>query len=160
MDFTVRDVTDEIGTKGLEAEFQVAVPPEALLEIVWLPENFPRLFPEIREARVLRRDEQSIEVEFRVHAIIKEIRYSTRRTIDRAARTITWKEIGGDLKRVRGGWIIEDGATPGTSRATYRAFIDPGRFIPTGLVREGAKRKLGEMVTRVRQVAAEIHRQG
>jgi ribosome-associated toxin RatA of RatAB toxin-antitoxin module len=158
MDFTVRDVTDEIGTKGLEAVFQVDVPPDALLEIVWVPENFPRLFPEIREARVLRREESTIDIEFHVHAIIKEIRYSTRRTIDRAARTITWKEIGGDLKRVRGGWIIQPGATPETSRATYRAFIEVGRFVPTGLVREGAKRKLGEMVTRVRSVAAEIHR--
>ena len=156
MDFTVRDVTDEIGTKGLEAVFQVDVAPDALLEIVWAPENFSRLFPEIREARVLRRDEQSIEIEFRVHAIIKEIRYTTRRTIDRAARTITWQEIGGDLKRVRGGWTIEAGATPDTSRATYRAFIDPGRFIPTGLVREGARRKLGEMVERVRAVAGRL----
>ena len=159
MEFVTRDVKDEIGTKGLEAVFQVDVPPEVLLEIVWAPENFPRLFPEVREARVLRRDETSIDIEFHVHAIIKEIRYSTRRTIDRAARMISWHELGGDLKRVRGGWILEPGPTPESCRATYRAFIDPGRFIPTGLVREGAKRKLGEMVERVRAVAAEMYRQ-
>jgi hypothetical protein len=58
---------------------------------------------------------------------------------------------------VRGGWQLQDGATPSTTRATYRAFVDPGRFIPTALVREVAKRKLGEMVTRVRTVAKAIH---
>ena len=154
MDISVRDVTDEVGTKGLEATFQVDVPPEALLELVWSPDNFPRLFPEVREARVLRSDGDSLEVEFRVHAVIKEIKYTTRRTLDRAKGTITWREISGDLKRVRGGWHIQAGPRPGTSRATYRAFVEVGRFVPTGLVREGAKRKLKEMVERVRAVAA------
>ena len=157
MDFTVRDVKDEVGTKGLEAVFEVAVPPDALLEIVWAPDNFPQLFPEIRDARVVRAEGDWIEIEFRIDAIVKEVRYTTRRTIDRAARTITWREVSGDLKRVRGGWELKDGATPGTTRATYRAFVDPGRFIPTGLVREAAKHKLGEMVQRVRSVAKTMH---
>ena len=54
MDFATRDLKDEEGTKGLEAVFQVDLPPDALLEMLWSPDNFPRLFPEIREARVLR----------------------------------------------------------------------------------------------------------
>jgi ribosome-associated toxin RatA of RatAB toxin-antitoxin module len=157
MDIVTRDVKDEEGTKGLEAVFEVAVPPDALLEILWVPANFPRLFPEIREARVIRAEGDWIEIAYRIDAVLKEVHYTTRRTIDRASRTITWREISGDLRRVRGGWHLQDGATAGTSRATYRAFVDPGRFIPTALVREAAKRKLDEMVRRVRSVAAAIH---
>ena len=51
-----RDVTDEEGTKGLEAVFEVDAPPDALLELLWAPANFNRLFPDIKEARVVAGD--------------------------------------------------------------------------------------------------------
>jgi hypothetical protein len=154
---TARDVTDEAGTKGLEAVFDVDVPPDALLEVLWSPASFARLFPDVKEVRVVAGEGDALDLDYRVDAVVREVRYVLRRTIDRAARTIAWREIGGDLKRVRGGWRIEAGTREGTSRATYRAFVDVGWFVPQGLVRDGAKRKLDEMVARVRRVAAEIH---
>ena len=155
MDTTTRDVTDDEGTKGLEATFHVDAAPEALLEVVWSPENFIRLFPDVKEVRVVAGEGNTLDVEYRVDAVIREFRYVLRRTLDRGARTITWHEIGGDLKRVRGGWtIVSDGA--GGSRATYRAFVAAGMFVPTGLLRDAARRKLGEMVARVRSVGVEL----
>ncbi|MGO8992190.1 MAG: SRPBCC family protein [Polyangiaceae bacterium] len=155
-----RDVTDEEGTKGLEAVFEVDAPPDALLELLWAPANFNRLFPDIKEARVVAGDGaggcDELDVAYRVDAVVREVSYVLRRTRDRAARTITWREIGGDLRRVRGGWRIEPSARAGASRVTYRAFVDVVRFVPTGLVRDGAKRKLAEMISRVRQVAGEL----
>jgi carbon monoxide dehydrogenase subunit G len=156
MGTAARDVTDEAGTKGLEAEFDVDVPPDALLEVLWAPANFARLFPDIKEARVVAGERDTLDIAYRVDAVVKELRYVLRRTRDRGARTIAWREIGGDLKRVRGGWRIEPAGRDG-SRVTYRAFVDVGWFVPVALVRDGAKRKLGEMVERVRRVAAEIH---
>src|SRR5277367_6380518 len=103
---TTRDVTDEEGTKGLEAVFQVAVPPDVLLEVLWSPDNFGRLYPEIREARVVRAEATTLEIAYRIDVVVREISYVLRRTIDRDARTISWRELGGDLRRVRGGWQI------------------------------------------------------
>jgi carbon monoxide dehydrogenase subunit G len=160
MGTVVRDVTDEAGTKGLEAEFEVDVPPDALLDVLWSPEHFGRLFPDIKEARVIGGEGATLDVAYRIDAVVRELGYVLRRTLDRGARTITWREIGGDLRRVRGGWRIDPAGSDRASRVTYQAFVDVGWFVPAGLVRDGAKRKLGEMVTRVRAVAKEIHAAG
>jgi carbon monoxide dehydrogenase subunit G len=156
METTTRDVTDEEGTKGLEAVFQVEVPPDALLEVLWSPANFGRLFPDLKEVRVIGGEGVTLDVSYRVDLIVREVGYVLRRTLDRGARTIVWREIGGDLRRVRGGWRIEPVEDGRASRVTYRAFIAVAMFVPTGLVRDGAKKKLGEMVARVRSVAVDV----
>lgn len=160
----IREVTDDAGTRGLEAIFCVAVPPDRLLHILWDVANFGRLFPDIKETRVVDVDGKTppirIDVAYRVDAVIKEIGYVLRRRLDPDARAITWREISGDLRRVRGGWWVETTDDPGISRVTYRAFVDIGRFVPTRLVAKGAKRKADEMIARVRQVAGEIHALG
>jgi len=90
--------------------------------------------------------------------VLKEVRYTLRRTLDRSSRSITWREIGGDLRRVRGSWRVESGPEPGQSRVTYAAFVDVGRFVPTALVRDLAMRKVSEMAERIRRVATELAR--
>jgi ribosome-associated toxin RatA of RatAB toxin-antitoxin module len=158
---TIRETTDNFGTRGLEAVFWVAVPPDELLEILWDVANFGRLFPDITEARIVDQDGETpsrrLDVAYRVDAVVKEIRYVLRRNLDPDSRVITWREVSGDLRRVRGGWWVEATGDPETSRATYRAFVDIGRFVPTRLVAKGAKRKAKEMIARVRRVAGEIH---
>jgi len=156
MGTTTRDVKDDEGTKGLEAIFQVDVPPDALLEVLWAPTNFGRLFPDIKEARVVAGAGATLDIAYRADAGIRMVSYVLRRVLDREARSITWREIGGDLRRVRGGWYLEPADGGRASRVTYRAFVDVVRFVPTALVRDAAKRKLGEMVARVRKVAVEI----
>lgn len=160
----IREVTDDAGTRGLEAIFCVAVPPRRLLDILWDVANFPRLFPDIKETRVVDMDDQAspsrIDLAYRVDVVVKEISYVLRRRLDRDAGAITWREVSGDLRRVRGGWWVEATDDPEISRATYRAFVDIGRFIPTRLVAKGAKRKAGEMIARVRQVAGELYALG
>jgi carbon monoxide dehydrogenase subunit G len=157
MDAVTRDATDEAGTKGLEAIFRVDVPPDALLEVLWSTANFGRLFPDLKEVKVLAGAGDELDVSYRVNVVIKEIGYVLRRNCDRTARTITWREIGGDLKRVRGSWALEPMNDGRSSQATYRAFVEVGRFVPTGMVRDAAKKKLDEMIERVRRVAKEIH---
>lgn len=157
----IREVTDEAGTRGLQAVFWVAVPPDPLVSILWDVANFGRLFPDIKETRVVDQSEgnppRRIDLAYRVDAVVKEISYVLRRQLDPEARAITWRELSGDLRRVRGGWWVEPTDAPGISRATYRAFVDIGRFVPTRLVAKGAKRKADEMIARVRRVAGELH---
>jgi hypothetical protein len=72
MDTVARDVTDEAGTKGLEAVFEVDVPPDALLDALWSPENFERLYPDIKEARVVGGEGATLDIAYRVNAIVRE----------------------------------------------------------------------------------------
>jgi ribosome-associated toxin RatA of RatAB toxin-antitoxin module len=159
----IREVTDETGTRGIEVRFHLAVPADWLLELLWDVDQFARLFPDVKDHAVVRRGpgEQptELDVRYRVNAVVTELSYVLRRTLDRAARSITWRELSGDLRRVRGGWWTEPTDADGVTLATYRAFVDPGRLIPTRLVARGARRKAGEMVDRLRRVTAEIHRE-
>jgi hypothetical protein len=157
IEMAMRDVVDREGTKGLEAVFEVDVPPDELLCLLWAPIHFRRLFPDIEDVRVIKDGGETLEVAYRIDAVVRKVGYVLLRTRDQAARTITWREIGGDLRRVRGSWRIEPSAGPGTSEVTYQAFVDVGRFVPTALVRDAGKRKLGEMVERVRKVAVAIY---
>lgn len=156
----IREVSDEQKTRGIEVVFHVAVPADVMVETLWDVDNFPALFPDIKEHAVERvgpgDPPTEIDVRYRVDAVVKEVRYVLRRTLAEDGRSFTWREVSGDLRRVRGGWYVEQSDVPGLCRVTYRAFVDIGRFVPTRLVAKGARRKAGEMVTRVRQVATSL----
>ena len=157
----VKEVKDEAGTKGLEVTFRVPVPPDALLAILWDTSHFGRLYPDILEVRRVAGNDgdDSFDLAYRVNAVIKEVAYVLRRSIDREARLISWREVSGDLRRVRGAWRVTPALDGSSSELTYSAFVDVGRFIPTALVRDAAIRKLGEMMARVRKVTTELHAQ-
>jgi ribosome-associated toxin RatA of RatAB toxin-antitoxin module len=152
----IQMIQDEEGTHGVEAHFSVAMPPDSLLAVLWDVSLFGRLYPEIKEYKVLSRTDTTIDLAYRVDAVIKEVRYTLRRELDRSRRTISWKELGGDLKRVRGLWLVEPGQGDGSSQVTYRTFVALGKMIPTRMLAMGAKKKAGEMVERVQQVAPSL----
>ena len=153
----IREVTDEQKTRGVEVIFHVAVAAAPLLQVLWNIDNFPRLFPDIKDYGLEARDPAEpprwLDVRYRVDAVLAQVSYVIRRTLEPDGLSFTWREISGDLKRVRGGWYLAETDVPGLTRVTYRAFVDIGRFVPTRLVAKGARRKAGEMVDRVRREA-------
>ena len=158
METSTRDVTDADGTKGLEAEFDVPVPPTRSSRSSGRPPTSRGSSRTSRRRASSAARKATLEIAYRVDVVIREVSYVLRRVLDRRARTITWREVSGDLRRVRGGWTSAAGREGAeTSRVRYSAFVDVGRFVPTALVRDGAKRKLGEMIERVRRVAVELH---
>ncbi len=152
----IREVDNEEGTKGVDVSFYVLVPPDPLLGILWNPKYLQRLFPDIRQISVLADHGTSLELSYRVDAVLKEVGYVLRRTRDDSTRTISWREIAGDLRRVRGHWRVTPSGLEAMSLVHYATFVDVGRFVPTALVRNLAMRKIDEMVTRVRRVTGEI----
>jgi len=147
---------DEVGTRGLEGFFYIDLPADRILEILWSPDNFEELYPAVKSIEVTGQTDDTVDVAFHIDAVLKDVRYSIRRTLDRKARSIEWRELAGDLKRVRGGWYIAPTDDPQVSKITYRAFVAVNFFVPTSLVAAGAIRKMNEMVDRVRRVAHDI----
>lgn len=152
----VRKVKDEAGTRGMEGIFYINLPADTLIEILWNPDNFPELYPAVKSIEVMGRTEKTVDVAFQIDAVLKEVRYVIRRSLNREARSIEWRELSGDLKRVRGGWYAEPTEDPQVSKLTYRAFVAVSYFVPTSLVAAGAVRKMNEMVDRIRRVCVEI----
>jgi ribosome-associated toxin RatA of RatAB toxin-antitoxin module len=146
-----KDATEGIeGIKGLQATFFIAAEPQAVLGTLWDVSRFLEIFPDIKELKVLKREQDMLEVDFFVSAIIKKVRYTLRRRLDRDKGLIRWREIDGDVERIRGSWLVEKTAHAGVTKVTYSSFVKYGMFIPETLVRDAAIAKVEELSVRVR----------
>ena len=127
----IREVTDENKTRGIEVVFYVAVPAAALLAILWNVDNFPRLFPDVKEYSIEAKGPGDpptwLDVRYRVDALVKAVRYVVRRTLASDGRSFTWREVSGDLRRVRGGWWVEETDVARVSRVGWQGVPSPTR---------------------------------
>jgi uncharacterized membrane protein len=123
----------------------------ALLEY----ETFPDWQRAVKSVEVLSRDEEGRgrDVEFRIDAKVKQVRYVLRYSYE-PPRRITWEYVDGDVKDVAGEFVLEQ-ADDGVTLATYRVELDPGVWMPgpikkvlTDQVMKGAVDDLARRVTR------------
>ena len=135
--------------QGLRASFVVDAAPDIVLATLWDIDRFLEIFPDILRLKVQKRALRQMDVAFTVDAVLAEVSYTLRRSLDREAKVIWWREIGGDLRHVRGSWMVK--ALPdGSSMVTYESFVEVGMMVPTGFYRDLALKKVTEMATRVR----------
>jgi ribosome-associated toxin RatA of RatAB toxin-antitoxin module len=116
------------------------VAPLAVYAVVVDFPAYPRLFPEIKAARVLSTDGQRVRAEFRGNIVVP-FRYVLDLDCDPAALTVDWRYVEGEVvKSSEGGWRFAaegDGARVEYSVAMEIAAPVPGfllRKITDGLV--------------------------
>ena len=142
------------GIPGLHATFEIKAPRDQVLETLWNIDRFQEIFPDIKKLTVKERGEDMVRAEFHVDAVLKKISYTLHRTVDRKKGDIVWREAGGDLEKIRGAWRVRPTRDEGVTRVTYESFVEVGGFVPTGLYRDLAMRKVTEMAARVRAACA------
>jgi uncharacterized membrane protein len=152
----VQEVEASDGVKGLKASFQVDQPRDVVFALLDDLEAFPKIFPNIKEIKVLKTEGESREVYFKVDAVLAEAEYVLRRSSRRgeAKDSITWELVSGDPKVVRGSWTLIDGPTPGTTKLLYQSYVDVAAAVPTSVVRDLALRQVEDMADRIRTHAA------
>lgn len=68
--------------------------------------SYPRLFPELREARVMETDGKRVRVEFRAQVVVPA-RYVLDLLCDPEALTVDWNFVEGDIvTNSSGGWRL------------------------------------------------------
>lgn len=139
------------GIRGAKATFLVAADRDVVLETLWDVEAFPEIFPDIDEMKILKKEDDRVDVHFEVDAVVTNAEYNLRRRLNRKSGEIRWQEFGeGDVKHIRGSWTVKKGPRPGYALVIYSSYVDVGRFVPDGPVRALAIRKIDEMAERVR----------
>jgi hypothetical protein len=141
-----------MGASTAEHAEVVAGSPEDCMAALLDFAGYPEWQSAVKDAEVLERGETPV-VEFHVDARIRTVRYVLRYHPEPPTR-LWWEYVEGDLRSVSGEYLLED-LGDGTTRATYRLEIDPGRFLPGPL-----KKALTETVMRgsVRELKARVER--
>jgi hypothetical protein len=114
--------------------------------------TYPEWQSAVKSAEVLEAGSDPV-VEFRIDAKLKTVRYVLRYHPEPPAR-LWWEYVEGDVRSVAGEYALDD-LGDGTTRATYRLEIDPGRFVP-GPVKKALTE--GVMRTSVRELKARVER--
>lgn len=113
-------------TEAAHAEV-VAASPQACLDALLDFASYPQWQSAVKEALVVQ-DGADPVVEFRIDAKVKTVRYVLRYHPEPPSR-LWWEYVEGDVRSVSGSYDLED-LGDGTTLATYRLAIDPGRFVP------------------------------
>ena len=139
-----------MGASAAQHSEVIVASPEACLDALLDFDSYPDWQSAVKSAEVLE-DGSDPVVEFRVDAKIKTIRYVLRYHPEPPSR-LWWEYVDGDVRSVAGEYELED-LGDGTTRATYRLEIDPGRFVP-GPVKKALTD--GVMRTSVRELKVRV----
>ena len=115
------------------ARFSGLTPAEVFAVVVDFP-AYPKLFPEIKEARVLSCEGRRVRAEFKGNIVVP-FRYVLDLDCDEAVPAVTWTTVEGQVvKRSEGGWrFFADG--DGT-QVEYQVSLDIEAPVPGFLLRK------------------------
>jgi uncharacterized membrane protein len=113
-----------MGSSQAEHAEVIAGSPAACLEALLDFESYPEWQTAVQDVTV----REDGAVEFRVDAKVRTIHYVLRYHAEPPSR-LWWEYVEGDARDVSGEYLLDD-LGDGTTRATYRLDIDPGRFVP------------------------------
>jgi len=140
-----------MGVHATEHSAVIAASPETCFDAMCDFETYPDWQSQVKRCTVLERAPYEVVVETVTDIKIREIRYVLRYRFDRPRR-LWWEYVEGDARDVEGHFALED-LGDGTSRATYRIAVDPGRFVPGAVgklvAREGTRRAVEDLRARV-----------
>lgn len=147
------DEVESDGVKGLKATFQVNQPREVVFSMLNDLEQFMKIFPNVLAFKVLSRKGNSLDVHYRIDAVLAEAEYTLRRKFLRKGGydLISWNRLSGDANVIKGSWLLTDGKQSGTTNVVYQSYVDVSAVVPTSTVRSIAIGKVEDMVVRVRK---------
>ena len=136
------------GLQVVEQTTELKASAEALYKVVTDYESYPRWLPEFKEARVIKRDGDTVDVEFTFAIPLKKIRYSIRVVHTPAELTTSWTFLGGDIvDDTVGGWRFEK-IDDKTTRVHYRAGVSVNVPMSKGIVNRVANLLTGTTLPR------------
>jgi uncharacterized membrane protein len=140
----------ESGSESIE----IQASPEAIFQVMTDIDSFPKWMDEFKEATVLDRDDQGrpLRASFELDAKIKTVRYVLAYSYPEGG--LAWEsEPGGDVKLIKGSYILGSAPSGDATTVTYNFEIDPGFPVPSFIRRQAVKmivaRALGGLKKRV-----------
>lgn len=128
-------------TETVSSDIDIGAASADVLAVLCDFESYPEWARSVKTARIVERDADGRphHVEFRVApGPLPEVRYVLE--YDYSDDGIAWRYVEGDLKDVRGSYVLE--GDDGLTHVTYHLAIDPGRLPLPGFVKARAAREI------------------
>lgn len=120
-------------------EFELAVPPDALLSVVWDVRGYPDFVRGIKSVAVLEETERTLLARFTASIAGMDFEYVL--SMDRDEREVRWQRVSGSFKDA-GGRMTHLGA----NQFRYENWLDPGFHVPDFAVRLILERNLPRLI--------------
>lgn len=155
----VRKTAPEDAARGsVSAAVFIAAPPEAIWIVMTDCARAPSFVPGLKLCRVLDAAQDAsweiLEHEVKYSRLLPAVRYVFRADYSRP-RSILFHRVSGDLREQEGEWRLEPTADVAGTIVAYQVHLDPGFFIPQGVVRHALRQDvpalLGALRSRVEQ---------
>ena len=133
-DLKIEEVSKR-GIKGVRATFSLPHPPELVVNLMWNVDEFAKLFPDIKELKLIASGENTQDVHYRIDAVYKEVQYTlrlTRNDRDDGA-DIEWKMLKGDLRDIIGAWRIK-ASGESSCDVVYESYVNASVLVPTSMI--------------------------
>jgi uncharacterized protein YndB with AHSA1/START domain len=140
----------------VRAAVRIQAAPEVIWSIVTDCRRARSFVPGLRECRRIDGAEdgswQDVEQEVRYSWLLPTVRYVFRADYDRPHR-IDFRRISGDLKEEEGTWLFTPTADGTGTVVEYEVYVDPGFWIPQGLIAHSLRRDSRAVLTGLRECA-------
>ena len=120
-------------------EFELAVPPDALLSVVWDVRGYPDFVRGIKAVAVLEETERTLLARFTASIAGMDFEYVL--SMDRDEREVRWQRVSGSFKDA-GGRMTH----LGQNHFRYENWLDPGFHVPDFAVRLILERNLPRLI--------------
>jgi ribosome-associated toxin RatA of RatAB toxin-antitoxin module len=111
---------------------EIDAPLDRVYAVIVDYERYPEFLPEIENTEVLRRDGNTVEVEFSLN-LIKRLTY-TLRLVGEPGTGVSWTLVDGMFQTNDGSWNLES-LEGRRTRATYRIEVAVGVFVPGAITK-------------------------
>lgn len=121
----------------------IDAPPERCWEVATDFESYPQWARDVKEARVVERDDEgrAVDVAYRAAGLGRSVRYTLRYDYSEAPERLSWKLVDSDLLRQLDGTYEFTPAAGSTTNATYHLTADLRLPLP-GFVKRRAEKMI------------------
>jgi hypothetical protein len=124
-DILIEERNNADGVLGLSCRLLVKGDKTAVFSKLADPGFFMAVYPNMKEAKIVRSYPGGADVQYLIDAVIRKYRYVLARLTNARDFEITWTRVSGDLAYVRGKWSIDPLPVDGRLLVRYENYVDP-----------------------------------
>ena len=155
----VRVDESEGAQKGrVEAAILIKAPARQVWKVMNDCDGAPEFVPGLKSCKILQHNDDSEVIEHRVKFtwLLPTVTYVFRAEYQEFKR-IDFRKVGGELRELKGTWILEPVNDGQEIYVIYSVYLDPGFFVPQWLVRHILRGDLPELLTALRNRVSELY---